>query len=312
MNRIPKIFILDDNETFLKLTSNILIKGMKCEVYTFTSSKEMFLYKYLQDADLFIIDIMLQEETGFEVLDKLSKTGSFNPPPILFISGFGDLIDFDEFKKREFKGIFDYMSKPINSDSLLNKISLLLKVSVYQKQQTIIQKNYDTALWNMLYYSNFYFLVLNCDLEIKRINNKLGNILGIEENKSINKSILKYTTEDYTHIIPNICDTLIGAENKYIEFVFDVKTSDNKIISVKWFVTFVNEGRNYLLCIGIPLLEKTNTVEDIDSLRQYYKTMVDKDTIMIKALKKKLDAESNNISYNVSCNNLQPLVANGI
>jgi FixJ family two-component response regulator len=310
MRGIPRIFILDDNVEMLSLLSEIFTTGMKCEVYTFESPREMFAYKYIREADLFIIDIVMNEMSGFKVLDELSRKGLFSPPPILFISGFGELIDFDEFKKREYKGIFDYMFKPVNSDALLNRAGLLLKISAYQKQQKAIQENYNTALWNTLYYSSFYFLVLNCGLEVKRMNSKLASTLGISEDDVINKSILKYTTDEYHDIIPTICDSLIGAENKYIEFVFDVKTPVGKVISVKWFITFVNEGRNFLLCIGIPLIDKTNVTEDIDSLRTYYKTMVDKDAIMIKALKKKLDIDNQPKKIGCACS--QKLIANGI
>ena len=288
MSGFPKIFILDDDPEILSLLSEQLKNGTKCEVFTFKTSEELLKDKNLNHADLFILDIMLKEKiNGFDVLDKLYCKGFFSPPPVLFISGNDNLINFNEFTKREFKGIFDYILKPFSYEALINRTNLLLKISRYQKEQRLIKQKYDNALWDSLYYSNFYFLVLNCSLEIIKINEKLSYIINLDKDKK-SESVLNYITPEYKSIIPGLCDTLIGNDNKYIEFVFDLKNTSGKTISVKWFITFVNDGHNYLLCIGIPLTTKIDLDQDIDSVRHYYKTIVDKDKIMIQSLKNTL------------------------
>ena len=121
-----KIFILDDNESVLRsLKSLLVLSGF--EVEASKEPKDAILMIKDWKPDLLILDLMMPELGGFDVLDILNKDEDTKDLPIIIVSAIADYGDIKEvIKKRQFNRTIVCVPKPYNFDHLLKEIKKIL------------------------------------------------------------------------------------------------------------------------------------------------------------------------------------------
>lgn len=74
--------------------------------------------------DLIVLDIMMPEMNGFEVLDNLRKKDSTVGIPVIMLTGVSEMI-----KKKEAldKGITYYINKPFDYQQLISKVKMAIE-----------------------------------------------------------------------------------------------------------------------------------------------------------------------------------------
>lgn len=126
-----KLLILDDNPDILELvTESLSIAGFS--QLTTASSKQEALDLLAQERfDLAILDIMLPDSTGFEVLREIRKTSDM---PALFLSAVSDI----EKQYQGFElGADDYIVKPFRPKELELRLLSILKRSYPQQNELV-------------------------------------------------------------------------------------------------------------------------------------------------------------------------------
>lgn len=126
-----KLLILDDNPDILELvTESLSIAGFS--QLTTASSKQEALDLLAQERfDLAILDIMLPDGTGFEVLREIRKTSDM---PALFLSAVSDI----EKQYQGFElGADDYIVKPFRPKELELRLLSILKRSYPQQNELV-------------------------------------------------------------------------------------------------------------------------------------------------------------------------------
>lgn len=126
-----KLLILDDNPDILELvTESLSIAGFS--QLTTASSKQEALGLLAQERfDLAILDIMLPDGTGFEVLREIRKTSDM---PTLFLSAVSDI----EKQYQGFElGADDYIVKPFRPKELELRLLSILKRSYPQQNELV-------------------------------------------------------------------------------------------------------------------------------------------------------------------------------
>jgi len=145
------------------------------------------------------------------------------------------------------------------------------------------------AIWDMLNYSNMYFLVLDKHMNIKLINHRLAKILGFDsEKKAVGESWIQFIQDkDKKHVkachnkIVNINDT-----DHFNEMVNEIISKDNDITLVRWFNIAINSKYNVVMSFGLPRTINKDVTDE--SIRMYYTDVLEKDKTMINFLKKTL------------------------
>lgn len=107
-----------DDEPQIGKIFGLKLKLSGYEVVTTTSGKEAIELVRNQKFDLMLLDILMPEVTGLEVLDDVRE---FSQIPVIIFTARTDIF---EFAKRI--GANDYISKPINPDLLVEKIKSVL------------------------------------------------------------------------------------------------------------------------------------------------------------------------------------------
>lgn len=278
-----KIFIVNSDINQVKTIEHILLKSIPLDYLVFHSYEELIKYKYFQDADLFIVG----ESEGLQYNDICSKL--LDSSTVLFIVSSTDNKNKLLSKKYDDSCIIDTINHPPDELEFINKIKLLLKVSSYQKSKfdVTFQTKLSDAIWKVLYYSQFYILIMDCDLKVKIVNNAFADMLGMDKKDIIGKICLDCVDKDYQDAFIDICITSVN-DKTYKEIVVDITTFENKKLMVKWFCNPINTKSPHLFCVGIPI-EGVKINDSLDTIREYYKNLISKDSIMIKSLKERTD-----------------------
>lgn len=118
------ILIIDDNQEILLLLKKIL-EDPKYIITTFTSSKEALSY-IMENAsriDLILIDIVMPDIDGMELIDELKRKDDIKTIPHIFISAKNE-----EFLKKltAYDPNSIFIQKPIDKNELIDKMNTIL------------------------------------------------------------------------------------------------------------------------------------------------------------------------------------------
>lgn len=118
MNK-KKILVIDDMQTHLLLLRTIL-EEEGFEVITVDNGKQALKHiEQDQDIRLILLDIMMPELDGYQILDKVKTPDDINQTPVIIVSA---KTDTKSIKKALEKGAYDYITKPLNIYDIKNKV----------------------------------------------------------------------------------------------------------------------------------------------------------------------------------------------
>ena len=127
-----RILLVDDESELLNMVLSILIEYGFQNVRTAKSVKEAIEEAEKSHPELVILDVMLPDGNGFDLMEQLKKSGDY---PILFLTACGE--DDDKFKGFGL-GADDYMIKPFLPKELLFRVMAILRRS-YKAENPLVQ-----------------------------------------------------------------------------------------------------------------------------------------------------------------------------
>ena len=124
------ILIVDDTPANLRLLSHVLKKeGYGC--LEASDGNEALELAEKHEPDLILLDIMMPDVSGFEVIKRIKSNELLEEIPIIFLSSLTDTDD----KVQGFKyGGVDYITKPFQKEETLARIRTHLQIRSLQKQ----------------------------------------------------------------------------------------------------------------------------------------------------------------------------------
>ena len=122
---MKKILFIDDDEILQSLVEQLLkAKLPDCEVMTASTDKDGIEMAKRNKPSAIVLDIMLQEENGWETALTLKKTWATRDIPIIIASGAGS--PFEEHPYVDQKLIAAYIRKPYDTEELADTIRHIL------------------------------------------------------------------------------------------------------------------------------------------------------------------------------------------
>lgn len=134
-----KIMIVDDNLMNVELLEEIL-SDFNIKVFTFLKPKEAYKAVLKEKFDLFLLDVMMPEMSGFELAKKIKETPQNKNTPVLFISALSD--SRSKIKGYDL-GSVAYIEKPFDIKLIKSQVFNFLK---YQKQQEKVTQDKENFL----------------------------------------------------------------------------------------------------------------------------------------------------------------------
>ena len=113
---VKKILVIDDNSINLKLADMLLRSHEGWKPVPVPSGKRAMMFLERNKADLILLDFMMPEEDGFQVLAKLRANPATADIPVVFLTGVEDAQTIESIKAQ---GIEDIVAKPFQPETLL-------------------------------------------------------------------------------------------------------------------------------------------------------------------------------------------------
>lgn len=127
-----RILLVDDEQELLDMVCSILYEYGFHQINTAKSIEEAMVQAQTCAPELAILDIMLPDGNGFDLMERLKKIGDY---PILFLTARGE----DDDKFRGFGlGADDYVIKPFSPKELVFRVMAILRRS-YKGENPLVQ-----------------------------------------------------------------------------------------------------------------------------------------------------------------------------
>ncbi|MFZ2738423.1 MAG: two-component system response regulator [Burkholderiaceae bacterium] len=127
-NQRPSILIVDDLPDNLLLLSNLLKDNYHVKVAN-SGAKALESARSANKPDLILLDIMMPQMSGYEVIAQLKTDESTRHIPVLFITALGS--EKEQAKGLEL-GAQDYISKPFSPPILLARVKTHLNIKAFE------------------------------------------------------------------------------------------------------------------------------------------------------------------------------------
>lgn len=130
-----RILLVDDEEELLNMVASILHSDGYQNILTAKSVREALALADETTPELAVLDVMLPDGNGFELMEQLKTRGDF---PVLFLTARGE--DDDKFKGFGL-GADDYIVKPFLPKELLFRVAAILRRSYKDENPLVKLKN---------------------------------------------------------------------------------------------------------------------------------------------------------------------------
>jgi len=158
-------------------------------------------------------------------------------------------------------------------------------------------KQLKNIIFNMLNFTSIYVLILDNRMNIKFINNSLAVDLGFRTYKELlGRCWMDFIDSKEKNVILTAHNSIINKkdnwEDKYKELKTNIVGKNGEVNSVYWFNSHINSDYNLTLSFGIK--KNINPGITIESVRNYYKDILDKDRLMILSMKDTIKMKEEN------------------
>ncbi len=130
-DREPNIWVLEDDPASADLLEELLVgMGARPKVFHYPEDLLRELAVFTTAPDLFILDVMLPEISGIDVLRKIRQLKGFQFVPVVLLSALDEL----EFRCEAIDaGADDYINKPVSPLELRLRLRSLLRVKEFHE-----------------------------------------------------------------------------------------------------------------------------------------------------------------------------------
>lgn len=173
-----KVLIVDDNPMNAELLKSILEQIGQSSVIAY-SGREALEAITKHRFDLILLDIMMPEMSGFELIEHFKSDKRTNEVPVVFISA---LNETNDIVKGLDLGSYGYITKPYNIEELKAKVLGILRIKDLQDELKA-EKN---KLGLIFKFSADGIVMLNSNFEVLSCNDRFLNWIGKSEKDVIN------------------------------------------------------------------------------------------------------------------------------
>ena len=128
---MTKLLLLEDDE-ILSESLVELLEGEDFHIVHVSNSEDALSEMFLQNFDMFLLDVNVPTFDGFELLKSLRESG--DKTPAIFLTALNDIASL---AKGFEVGADDYIKKPFDFDELLIRINAVLKKHYYTYKDEI-------------------------------------------------------------------------------------------------------------------------------------------------------------------------------
>lgn len=129
------IYIVEDDQNIREIES-FALKNSGYQIRDFSNAKDFYSAVKEKKPDGVLLDIMLPDEDGMEILQKLRKNQETKRLPIIMVTA--KSTELDRVKGLDL-GADDYIVKPFGVMELISRVKALLRRSMGEEQEKILK-----------------------------------------------------------------------------------------------------------------------------------------------------------------------------
>ena len=137
MNQDSTILLVDDSDFDRKILARALASKSQCKIREASSSGQCLEILDKEKIDIVLLDIMMPDMDGNELLAKIREKSNPVELPIIMITGKTESTDVINSLKL---GANDFISKPVNFEVALMRITTHLKISEFSREMGKLQQ----------------------------------------------------------------------------------------------------------------------------------------------------------------------------
>jgi DNA-binding response OmpR family regulator len=122
---MPKRILVVDDEQALRHVIQLILKMAGYETLTARGGAECLEVLDQQHVDLVLLDLMMPEVDGWEVLRQLKSQGKAGTIPVMLLTAKDQPID--KMLGLKVFGVTDYVTKPFEKNDLLDRVAKALE-----------------------------------------------------------------------------------------------------------------------------------------------------------------------------------------
>lgn len=257
------ILVVDDEGSLRDTFHFFLTREGYEPVLTVANFKEALALLQKQPIDLVLSDIVLEGSSGIDLLKHTRRLGI--DCPFIIITGFPEV---DTAAEAVRLGAFDYISKPVDKETLLKSVKLALRhryLEVQRLRAEAERERYRLFLDKVFKSVTDAIIIVDSNLNILKLNAAarylFANLLpGVEEGVSLSESI---ASEEFSSLRTDLLRVL-NTGKEITEHRFECKTLDDKqkILSI-CTSPFKENNSDYL---GAVIVVRDMSLQDKKSL----------------------------------------------
>jgi len=172
-------------------------------------------------------------------------------------------------------------------------LSPIIKAKIDIDKEKAKSNRLQKTVWDMLNYANMFVLVLDSEMTIKLVNWSLATRLGFKhESEPLGRCWLDFLEPkdiEWLKAVHHAVTYSTKEAEKYREVINIVVALDGTKLKIKWFNAMINHNYNFTFSLGIFEEAELKTEVTEDSIRAFYRDVIEKDKVMIKGLKDMLN-----------------------
>ncbi len=120
------VMTVDDEIRTVNLVK-LVLESAGFDVLTATSGKECLEKIKSNKVDLVLLDVMMPDMSGWDVLEELRRTGKMSEIKVALLTVLK--ASTDRIAKLKEIGVADYITKPFSPESLVNRVKSILNMT---------------------------------------------------------------------------------------------------------------------------------------------------------------------------------------
>lgn len=171
------LYIVEDDRNIQEIEA-FALKNSGYSVETFDCAKEFYNRVKLRVPDLIVLDIMLPDEDGLEIVRKMRMQAETKHVPVIMVSA--KTTELDKVKGLDI-GADDYLTKPFGVMELISRVKALLRRSHAEEEDSVtlgeimldpkkrkVKVNEEIVELTYKEFELLYLLVQNAGIVLKR------------------------------------------------------------------------------------------------------------------------------------------------
>jgi len=168
--------------------------------------------------DVILLDVIMPEMDGYEVIEALKKSEITRDIPVIFITGL-DSIDAEE--KGFLLGAADYISKPFHSAIVKMRIKNQVNILERQRQYSIVEHSSQLAMY------------INANADVEYVNPAVVSVTGYSQHDLISEGLGLFIDEDVLTELKEIyIPKALSGEPVQIEISITREDRDQRILMI--------------------------------------------------------------------------------